>query len=265
MPFHDTCAECSVCSDNYPPGVASTLGQSDAITLPVSSYGELEGSFTTLDARVRWNAQAIQPFGQSRYLPAVLADIAVTMGGPAGPSCVDDIWEQMRAQIGGYNGISPEQLRSAVEADLDFEAVPRNQDDTHEQREYYSPIEVADPDKWQYTVLARYDAHWWIYDGRMWSLPVLYREMRDWRAAHVLMNPEDMAREQLRSGRPMILATARGRAEVQAYPHPNLSAGLIVVPAHQRHLLDQLMGPGQYDCRSCALVHRPTSAKVRRG
>lgn len=235
------------------------------VTLPVSGYGEREGSFTTLDAKVRWNGYAIKPFGESRYLPEVLAELAVLMDNSAAPATVDDIWEQMRAQVGGYGGIALGQLRSDGEADLDFEAVPRNQDDTHEQREYYSPIEVADPAEWQYTVLPRYDAHWWIYDGRMWSLPVLYREMRDWRAAHVLMNTEDMAREQLRSGRPMILVTARGRAEVQVYPHPNLSTGLIVVPAHQRHLLDQLMGQAQYDCRSCTLVHRPTPAHVRRG
>jgi len=112
--------------------------------------------------------------------------------------------------------------------------------------------------------MSRYDAHWWIYDGRMWSLPLLYREMRDWRAGHVMMHPKDMERDGLRPGRPIIVETARGRAEVVAHPYANLDEGLILLPAHQRHLMEVLMGPARCDRRSCALAYQRTPARVRR-
>ncbi len=235
------------------------------VTLPISGYGEREGSFTTLDGKVRWTGQALEPYAQSRHLPEVLADLAQRLGGRPGPRTIDAIWEQISCDVPGYKAITPQQLRADNDLDVDLQAIPANYSDDVQLQEHYSPIKVADPERWQYTLLWRYDAHWWIYDGRMWSLPLLYREMRDWRAEHVLMNAEDMKREQLRPGRPIVLISAKGRAEVAPYPHENLPKGLIVVPAHQRHLMEVLMGPGRFDKNTCAMAYRCTPARIREG
>ncbi len=233
------------------------------VTLPVSGYGEREGSFTSLDGTARWNGQVLPPYGDSRYLPEALGELAERLGHEAGPQTVEEIWDQIREQVPGYGGVDVGQLRVDNEAAIDVGALPPNYYDALERREYYSPIEVADPEKWHYTLVWRFDAHWWIYDGRMWSLPLLYREMRDWRAGHVMMNAEDMEMERLRPGRPGVLISAKGRAEVVAYPHENLPRGLIVLPAHQRHLMEMLLGPGRYDRYTCGLAYRCTPARVR--
>ena len=235
------------------------------VTLPVSGFGEREGSFSSLDGKVRWSGQIVEPYGASRYLPQVLGELAEGLGHASGPRTVDEIWEQIREQVPGYEGVSVGQLRVENEAAIDVGQLPPNYYDILEQQDYFTAIEVADPEKWQYELLWRYDAHWWIYDGRMWSLPLLYREMRDWRDGHVLMNAEDMARERLRPGRTMTLISAKGQAEVLVYPHENLPRGLIVLPAHQRHLMEMLMGPGRYDRYTCGLAYRCTPARVREG
>ncbi len=242
----------------------TATGRIADVTLPMCGYGEREGSFTTLDGKVRWNGKVVDPWRQCRYLPQILAELTQRLGHEPGPHTVDEIWHQINGQIAGYQDISPATLRERNELDVNLQAIPPNQDYSIVEQSEYAPIEVADPEKWQYTLMGRYDAHWWIYDGRMWSLPLLYREMRDWRASHIMMNPDDMEKDELRPGRPVIVETARGRAEVVAHPYPNLQEGSIILPAHQRHLMESLMGPARCDRRSCALVYSRTPARVRR-
>lgn len=235
------------------------------VAFPCSGFGEHEGSFTTLDGKVRLVEAAIEPFRSSRHLPEVLADLAEALDRPAGPRTCGELWAEIGTRVPGYEGITLERLRAEGEIRVDLRRMPVHQDYAVEGPPDYAPIEVANPEEWGYMLMGRYDRHWWIYDGRMWSLPLLYREMRDWRAAHVMMNPDDMEREGVRQGRPLIVETARGRAEVVPWSHPALPAGLIVLPAHQRHLMDILMGPGKCDRRSCALAYNRTPARVRKG
>ncbi len=233
------------------------------VTLPVSGFGERDGSFSSLDGQVRWSGQIVEPYGESVYLPRVLGELAESLGRARGPQTVDEIWEQICAQVPGYACVDVSRLRSAEDVALDVGSLPANCYDELEVQEYFTPIEVADPEEWRYELLWRFDAHWWIYDGRMWSLPLLYREMRDWRSSHVLMNADDMERERLRPGRLMTLISAKGRAEVHVYPHQNSPPGLVVLPAHQRQLMETLLGPGRYNRCTGGLAYRCTPARVR--
>lgn len=250
-----------ICFDSF----KSVTGEVANVTLPIMGYGEREGSFTTLDSKIRWSGSAAGPYGQSRYLPEVLADLASRLEAEPGPANIEEIWHDIAENIPGYNKISLDELRENYEAAINLQAIASNQEASLDDREYYSPIEVAEPEKWNYTLIARPDTHWWIHDGRMWALPLLYREMRDWRAAHVKMNPEDMKREGFRPGRPIILRTSTGRAELIAYAAANVPEGLIVLPSHQEYLMRTLLGPVRYYRPSLSAAYRPTPARVRKG
>jgi anaerobic selenocysteine-containing dehydrogenase len=203
------------------------------------------------------------PYSVSRYTPEILADIAEGMGKEPGPRTVDAIWERIRAEVVGYGDVTFDRVKEELEVDLGA-TLPTFGNGSPSDVEY-SPIEVARPDEWQYTLVLRYDQHWWIYDGRMWALPVLYREMRDWREPHVFMNGDDMRREEIRPGSPVIVETAKGRTELIAWEHPGLTPGLLVIPGHEVHVGNQLLGGGSYDLKSCSVEYRPTAAKLRRG
>ncbi|MFP3902626.1 MAG: molybdopterin oxidoreductase family protein [Armatimonadota bacterium] len=231
--------------------------------MPMAGYGEHEGSFTTLEGLVRYTGKIMPPYSQSRYLPEVLADLGEQMNRPAGPRTLEDIWNSIRREVIGYEDVSFEQVKEELEVNLGATLPTFGSGSPADVQ--YSPIEVASPEEWQYILVQRYDQHWWIYDGRMWALPILYREMRDWREPHVFMNGEDMRDEEIRPGSPVIVETAKGRAELVAWEHPGLSQGLLVIPGHEVHVGKQLLGPGSYDLRSCSLEYRPTAAKLRRG
>ena len=78
-----------------------------------------------------------------------------------------------------------------------------------------------------------------------------------------MMNPGDLEKEGIRPGRSGQLTTPYGGTEVALYAHPGLPSGLILLPAHQNDLADQLLGPSRYNRRSGGRVRFPTPASLQ--
>ncbi len=230
------------------------------VALPMAVHAEKEGSFTWLDGTVRWSGQAVAALEGVRYLPQILAELAVQLGKGPGPSEVDAIWEQIKAEVAGYEEIDLAVLRQSGPQRLGARSL--SQQTGVVERDYQAPAQEAS-DQWPYKIVSRYDRNWWIHDWRMRAIPVLFREMRDWLVGYVLMNPGDLAKEEIRPGRSGEVTTPYGSGEVAIYPHPGLPAGLILLPAHQNDLADQLLGPGRYNRQTGGRVHLVTPANVQ--
>ena len=230
------------------------------VALPMALHAEKAGSFTGLDGTVRWTGEAVAPPQDVRYLPQLLNELAAQLGQEGGASGVEAIWQQIIAEVAGYESIDLGGLREGRQQPLG--ALPLGQETGPVERDY-PPPELEASEQWAYKIVSRYDGNWWINDWRMRAIPVLFREARNWLAGYAMMNPGDLEKEGMRPGRPGQLTTPYGGTEVALYAHPGLPSGLILLPAHQNDLADQLLGPSRYNRRSGGRVRFPTPASVQ--
>ncbi len=232
------------------------------IAFPMAGFGEKEGSFTSLDGTLRWSGQVVEPVAECRYLPQIFAEIAGELGHQDFPVEIDTIWEQINQQIPGYGDIELADLRANRPVRLDETTLTQRTGPMDQDIELPSIETTAER---PYTLRSRYDANWWIYDGRVPAIPALYREVRDLEAGYALMNPEDMEKERVRPGRSAVLQTATGGARLLIYPLAGIPEGIIILPAHQLKFLQRLLGFGEYDKECSAIYRAPVAAAVKRG
>jgi len=232
------------------------------VALPMAAFGEKEGSFTGLDGMVRWCGQVAPPVNGCQYLPRIFSELATQLGREGGPVEIEAIWGQINQQIPGYKDIKLNDLRQGGQPQLGQTALHQR---TGPVDTDYQPSVLEKSEQRPYILRSRYDADWWIYDGRVRAVPALYREARDLQAGYALMNPADMEKEQLRPGRTAIVQTAEAGARLLVYPQSGIPEGLIVLPSHQLKFLQRLMGFGEYDRDSGAIYRCPVAAAVKRG
>jgi len=241
--------------------VSTPCTQLADVALPMAGFGEKEGSYTQLSGEVCWSGAAVSPPGEGRPLSAILAELAQGLDGTPGPTQIEAIWQRISQQISGYEQIQLTALRNDGRVAL-APTAPLPQSNEVE-LDYQLPVGQAADEG--YTLISRPDKNWWILDGRVPAIPVLYREARDWQAEYALMNPADMEKAQIRSGRPAPIQTALGSEELTIHEHAGVPTGYIVLPAHQLELIGRLMGPGQYDRESSGMSRTPVSAELKKG
>ncbi len=232
------------------------------VALPLAGFGERECSYTQLSGEVCWSGAAVSPPGESRPLPAILAEFASSLDSPSGAAQTEAIWQQISAQISGYEQIQLAALRSEGRVALGPTApLPQSGEVDLD----YQPPSRDEAGVGSYTLISRPDKNWWILDGRVPAIPVLYREARDRQTRYALMNPADMEEAQIRPGRSASIETAQGSEELMIHEHPGVPTGYIVLPAHQLALIGRLMGPGQYDRESSGVLRAPVAAELKKG
>ncbi len=232
------------------------------VALPTAGFGEREGSYTQLSGEVCWSGAAAAPAGEGHPLPEILAELAEGLDAAAGPTQTEAIWQQISAQISGYEQIQLAALRSEGRVTLGQTAsLPQ----CGKVELDYQPPSRDEAKAGSYTLISRPDKNWWILDGRVPAIPALYREARDRQASYALMNPVDMEEAQVRPGRSASIETAQGSKELMIHEHPGVPTGYIVLPAHQLELIGRLMGPGQYDRESSGVSRAPVSAELKKG
>ncbi len=230
------------------------------VALPMTVHAEKAGSFTGLEGTARWTGQAVVPPQEVRYLPQILNELAAQLGKEGGAAEVDAIWQQISAEVSGYEDIDLGALRDSGQQSLGTVSLGQESGPVAHD---YQPPELEASEQWRYKIVSRYDRNWWINDWRMRAIPVLFRELRDWVAGYAMMNPGDLEKEGIRPGRPGQLTTPYGGAAVALHPHPGLPSGLILLPAHENDLADQLLGPSRYNRRSGGRVRFPTPASLQ--
>ncbi len=140
--------------------------------------------------RCRWRALA-------KGKAAIPNWLAEGLDATTGPAQTETIWQQISQQIRGYEQIQLPALRREGRVMLEPTA-PLPQ---YNEVELDYQLPVGQTAEEGYTLISRPDKNWWILDGRVPAIPVLYREARDWQTSYALMNPADMEEAQLRPGR----------------------------------------------------------------
>jgi len=80
------------------------------VVLPVTGYGETEGTVTNLEGRVQKVDRIVPPPGQARATWSVLDDIATAMGGSLGATGVDVLTKEITRVVATYEGFDPDML-----------------------------------------------------------------------------------------------------------------------------------------------------------
>jgi NADH-quinone oxidoreductase subunit G len=94
-------------------GFETTTTSAAHLVLPVSAFGETEGSTTNIEGRVSVLAQKVVPAGLSRAPWVIAAEIAERLGAPWPYLSVGALWEALSRIVPEYRGISFEMISRA--------------------------------------------------------------------------------------------------------------------------------------------------------
>jgi len=210
------------------------------VVLPASSFAEKTGTFTNTDRTVQIGRAAISPPGEARQDLWIVQEIARRLGldwSYAGPQAV---FEEMRRAMPSIAGISWEHLQreDAVtypcrdESDAGQPVIFTERFPTASGRGRFVPAqfrpaaELPDADYPFVLITGRVLEHW--HTGAMTRRSEVLDALEP--AAHIDVNPDDLAALGGRAGEFVTLETRRGKVRARARADAGLARGTLFMP-----------------------------------
>ena len=210
------------------------------VVLPASSFAEKTGTFTNTDRTVQIGRAAISPPGEARQDLWIVQEIARRLGldwSYAGPQAV---FEEMRRAMPSISGISWERLEreDAVtypcrdESDAGQPVIFTERFPTASGRGRFVPAqfrpaaELPDADYPFVLITGRVLEHW--HTGAMTRRSEVLDALEP--AAHIDVNPDDLAALGGRAGEFVTLETRRGKVRARARADAGLARGTLFMP-----------------------------------
>jgi formate dehydrogenase major subunit len=210
------------------------------VVLPASSFAEKTGTFTNTDRTVQIGRAAISPPGEARQDLWIVQEIARRLGLDwhyAGPQAV---FEEMRRAMPSIAGISWERLEreDAVtypcrdESDAGQPVIFTERFPTASGRGRFVPAqfrpaaELPDADYPFVLITGRVLEHW--HTGAMTRRSEVLDALEP--AAHIDVNPDDLAALGGRAGEFVTLETRRGKVRARARADAGLARGTLFMP-----------------------------------
>ncbi|MCL4682343.1 MAG: formate dehydrogenase subunit alpha [Rhodocyclaceae bacterium] len=210
------------------------------VVLPASSFAEKTGTFTNTDRTVQIGRAAISPPGEARQDLWIVQEIARRLGldwSYAGPQAV---FEEMRRAMPSIAGISWERLEreDAVtypcrdESDAGQPVIFTERFPTASGRGRFVPAqfrpaaELPDADYPFVLITGRVLEHW--HTGAMTRRSEVLDALEP--AAHIDVNPDDLAALGGRAGEFVTLETRRGKVRARARADAGLARGTLFMP-----------------------------------
>ncbi len=244
----------------YLGGYQTATSELADVALPMTTWGETEGTFTCHDGSIWPLHQVVPPTGESRYLPEILRDLSVAQGGPPLPADLPSLRAEISRQVFGYRLVNWEQVAAGQRAVAS--AVP-SEDSAEVQipaDELPVPIE-AGPER-PYTLLVRRDTGSWACDPRARGAEIVERELAGHRAPFLVINPQTCRNLETREGRSLTISTAFGSQTLPVRCSPGVPPEVVMLPWQFRDVARALAGPLHLDAASRAGYHLPVAAAL---
>ncbi len=210
------------------------------VVLPASVFAEKTGSFTNTDRTVQLGRAAISPPGEARQDLWIVQELARRLGldwNYAGPQ---EVFEEMRRAMPSIAGISWERLEreGAVTypckdaADPGQPVIFTERFPTADGRGKFVPAqfrpaaELPDADYPFVLITGRVLEHW--HTGAMTRRSAALDALEP--AAHIDVNPDDLAALGGRAGEFVVLETRRGKVSARARADAGLARGTLFMP-----------------------------------
>jgi predicted molibdopterin-dependent oxidoreductase YjgC len=244
----------------YAGGWETATSQVGEVALPITSWGEVEGTFTCSDGSVWPLDRATTPAGESRDLPVILRDLSAALGGPPLESDLSALRAQISQQVFSYSRVdwgkvaaghptttAPVLGEDAREVDIEPEELP--------------VLVGASPER-PYTLVVRRDRGSWAFDPRARGAEIVERELADYRSAFVVVNPEVSRRLKIREGRPVRISTAFGSEALPMRCEAGVPPEVVMLPWQCREQARALAGPPHLDAPSRGTYYLPVAAAL---
>jgi len=209
------------------------------VVLPISSFAETEGTFTSMEDRVqRIRATARLP-GEAREGWKVLAELCARFGAGGEWSSARDVFHEIAEAAPSYASTLPlvfdDRWGSPLKQEPKWGPVTLQA----------SPAEVFASPEYPYT-LARDGAFDWGSDALVSFSPTLSRDYRSERKLFpkglVEMSEEDAHALRVRAGGLVKLSSAHGDALVPVRLRKDLEPGVVIAPYGFRESVDDVLG-----------------------
>ncbi len=233
------------------------------VALPVAMEGEREGTIRRPDGRVWSSEKIVEPTGASRTIDDVLEALAREMDGAGVWRGEEETWEQIRAEVPGYEQIGLEDLREGT-----LPAVGMNSPSVTEVVPPLvltaPPIDVpATDDEHPWLLLPRSTRGGWTTDPRCQGAHILRREATLYREAYLLVSPDDVEELEVREGEPVQIITKSGTASARVRSDVGLPQKVAILPTEFPGLIRTLAGVEASAVQEPGLPASPIAGNVR--
>lgn len=239
------------------------------VVLPVASFAEKDGTFTSTERRVQRVRRAVPPPGEARSEVEVAAALLRRLGVPAEYASPEEVMAEIASVTPSYGGISYPRLGAGG---LSWPCPDPGHPGTeilHEAsfpigRARFFPVELlamgSDPEYPLLLTTGRSLFH--FHTGSMTRRTHLLD--RESPKAAVEMNPEDAAALGVRSGVRVVVESAAGSLEVEARTTDSVPPGTVFFPFHFAEAPANLLTAADLDPKSKIPEFKRTPVRIRR-
>lgn len=241
------------------------------VILPVASFAEKEGTFTSTERRIQRIRKAVDPPGESRSGWEVAAELLRRLGVPGDYSSPAEVLEEISYLDPNYGGVTYRRLGAAS---IQWPCPSRDHPGTEIMHTEKFPIglarfrpvgytEPAEGTDGEYPLLmttgrSLYHFHTSTVTRRS---PLLDREVP---SPLVEVNPEDASRAGLRDGQKALVETRRGQLQLEVKVSPGVPRGILFVPFHFSEAHANLLTGAFLDPSSKIPVLKICAARLRK-
>ena len=198
--------------------------------LPISSFAETEGTFTSMEGRIQRLRPATNPPGDARPGWQVLAELCVRFGATASYHSASDVLREVSQAAPQYAGVAQRLAADGWSGVLLEDSGKRKLQVSSAGSIAVETLKSAD----RPFLLARDPAFDWGSDPLVSFSPTLSRDFRSQHKAFpegfVEMSRDDANALQIRGMRKVKLTSTHGEARVPVLVRADLEPGLLIVP-----------------------------------